>query len=124
MCLVMVALIGLSALAAEPPGAGAPGGTQARDMGQLATPTQVAAFIQRIKRNCYVFGEDRVNSIRRHDALPAHWLDGSDAQLERFSGTARPGEFYVFQLGIYAPGQDLGPVTLRFNDLRTTGPQW
>jgi len=88
----MVALIGLSALAAEPPGEGTPSGAQTRDMEQLATPSQVAAFIQRIKRDFYVFGEDRVNSIRRHDALPAHWLDGSDAQLEKFSVVAGPGE--------------------------------
>ena len=119
----VIALFSAAALAAEPPGADVPSGALARDMEQLATPPQVATFIQRIKRDCYVFGEDRVNSIRRHDALPAHWLDGTDAQLERFSGAARPGEFFVFQLGIYAPGQDLGPVTLRFNDLRTTGPQ-
>ena len=78
----MVVLIGLSALAAEPPGAVTPGGTQKRDIQQLAMRSQVAALMQRIKRDCG-----------------------------------------VFQLGIEAPGEDLGPVTLSFNDLRTTGSQ-
>lgn len=122
-CLALVALIGLSALAAEPTGADVPSGALARDMEQLATPPQVEAFTGRVKRDSYVFGEDRVNSIRRHDALPAHWLDGSDARFENFTGTAQPGEFYVFQLAVYAANKDLGPVALRFNDLRTTGPQ-
>ena len=86
----VIALFGAAALVSAAD-AQYPSGTQARDMEQLATPSQVAAFIQRIKRDCYVFGEDRVNSIRRHDALPAHWLDGSDAQLERFSAAPTTG---------------------------------
>lgn len=121
--LAVSALLSASAMAGEPSGAGlgVPGRVTARDMEQLATPAQVEAYTQRVKRGCYVFGEDRVNSIRRHDALPAHWLDDANARLEQFTGSAQPGEFYVFQLAIYAPGQDLGPLALKFNDLKAPG---
>ena len=117
----LAVLLSVSPLAAEPPVAGAPGGAALKDMEQLATPAQVEAFTRRVPRDCYVFGEDRVNSIRRHDALPAHWLDASDASLEKFAGAAQPGEFYVFQLGVYAAGSDLGPVTLSFGELKSAG---
>ena len=90
-------------------------------MEKLATPAQVEAFVRRVPRDCYVFGEDRVNSIRRHDAPPAHWLDGSDSLLEKFAGTAQPGEFYVFQLGVYAPGGDVGPITLGICEFKSAG---
>jgi len=118
---VLAVLLSVPPLAAEPPVAGAPGGAPVKDMEQPATPEQVETFIRRVPRDCYVFGEDRVNSIRRHDALPAHWLDGADGSLEKFTGTAQPGEFYVFQLGVYAGGSDLGPVTLRFGDFTSAG---
>jgi len=114
----LAVLLGGSAVAAEPPGAGIAGGAAPHDMEQVATPEQVAAFTQQVKRACYVFGEDRVNSIRRHDALPVHWLDAANARLEQFAGSAQPGEFYVFQLAVYAPEQNLGPVALRCSDLK------
>lgn len=94
---------------------------QVRDMERLATPAQVEQFVKRANRGFYVFGEDRVNSVRRRDALPAHWLESPDAQLDKFSGTVQPGEFYVFQLVLYAPAIDLGPVSLQFSDLKATG---
>jgi hypothetical protein len=120
-CWIFVMVLGGSSMAVEPPGAGVVGGLVAQDMEQLATPEQVAAFTERVKRGCYVFGEDRVNSIRRHDALPAHWLDDRNARLEQFSGVAQPGEFYVFQLAVYAPDQELGPLALRCTALKAGG---
>jgi hypothetical protein len=83
----------------------------------LASPEQVQAFVAAHPRDYWVFGEDRSRSIRRRDALPAHWVNAGDGMLERFQGRARPGEFYVFQLGLYSMQQDVGPVRLRFEDL-------
>ncbi len=118
---ILAALTYSTAVAADLIGAGTPAAAPQHDMEQLATPPQVGAFTQRVKRECYVFGEDRVNSIRRHDALPAHWLDESDSHFEKFSGRAQPGEFYVFQLAAYAPSEDLGALSLRFSDLKNAG---
>jgi hypothetical protein len=126
----LVALAGAAAIIAAPAAYAMPeepvltGSTMnhAPDMEKLAVATQVDEFTSRIRRDYYVFGENRVNPVRRREALPAHWLERSDAQLEKFSGSAQPGEFYVFQLAVYSPQADLGPVSMQFGDLVTTGP--
>jgi len=63
-----------------------------------------------------VFTEGREFPIRRGQGL----LAGSLAQkkaAEQVSGhTARPGEFFVFQLGVYAL-KDTGPLSVTFTDL-------
>ncbi|MCX6873681.1 MAG: hypothetical protein NTW21_07715 [Verrucomicrobia bacterium] len=89
----LAVLLSVSPLATEPPVAGVPGGAPVQDMEQLATPAQVEAFTRRGPRDCYVFGEDRVNSIRRHDALPAPWLEGSDVLLGKFTAPRNRASF-------------------------------
>jgi len=83
----------------------------------LASPEQTRAFVAAHPRDYWVFGEDRSQSIRRREALPAHWVEAGDGMLERFKGRAQPGEFYVFQLGLYSAREDVGPVRVRFEDL-------
>lgn len=66
-----------------------------------------------------VFSESRERPIRAWQGLAANWpAQGSNA-IGAFSGEARPGEFFVFQLGIYAL-RDAGPLAVTFSDL--TGP--
>ena len=121
ICTMLIFSVGIvflfctAALSATP----APAGGTCTD-GPFATAPQVEAFTHRVHRDFYVFAEDRVNSVSRRDALPAHWVDGSDAQLEKFAGTAQPGEFYVFQLAMYTLDRDIGPVSLQFSELKTT----
>jgi hypothetical protein len=86
-------------------------------MEALADPAAVQDYLAARPRAAYVFTEDRARPIRRSDALPRHWLAAGDGQLERFHGSAQPGEFYVFQLGVYAPATALGPLALRFAPL-------
>ncbi|MHC4676321.1 MAG: glycoside hydrolase domain-containing protein, partial [Planctomycetota bacterium] len=93
------------------------GYSQGAVMEVLASPEQVQAFVAAHPRDYWVFGEDRSRSIRRRDALPTHWVNAGDGMLERFQGRAQPGEFYVFQLGLYSAQQDVSPVRLRFEDL-------
>jgi len=47
-----------------------------------------------------IFPEDRTHPIRMRDALPFRWVARGTSQA--FHGTAQPGEYYVFQLGVYA----------------------
>lgn len=54
-----------------------------------------------------LFGEDRRHGIGRASYLPARWARGGVA--EGFEGTADRGEFYVFQVGLYAV-RDLADV--------------
>jgi hypothetical protein len=62
-----------------------------------------------------VFPEDRDDPIRMRNDLPYRWIKTGPGNT--VSGTADRGEYYAFQLGIYAI-QPLTDVKLRFSDLR------
>lgn len=72
---------------------------------------------QRAGAVALVCTEDREHPIRSVSGVPSRWLPQLQATNASFTGQARPGEFYVFQVGVF-PLQDTGPLTLRFSDLR------
>ena len=55
-----------------------------------------------------------MHSIRRTNGLPRRWLNDLAGHTKTFLGTAQPGEFYVFQIGLWAAkaatGADHGKV--------------
>ncbi len=61
-----------------------------------------------------VFPEDREHPIRMRDDLPYRWIVRGPQPA--FTGTADRGEYYAFQLGIYAL-QPLSDVRLQFSAL-------
>lgn len=63
-----------------------------------------------------VFPEDRRHPIRMTTALPVRWIRHGPRQS--FEGAAERGEFYAFQLGLFALGQALDDVQVGFADLR------
>lgn len=70
-----------------------------------------------------LFPEDRRNPIRMTDALPAHWVKAGPQTT--FEGTAQRGEFYVFQIGVFAARRAIAELDLAFEDLAPeseTGP--
>ncbi|HEY5087948.1 MAG TPA: glycoside hydrolase domain-containing protein, partial [Gemmatimonadaceae bacterium] len=85
----------------------------------IATRSETQALLARNPKSTYlVFPEDRSNSIRMATDLPQRWIEtGADAA---FHGNADRGEFYVFQLGVFAARQSLADVRSVFSDL--TGP--
>jgi hypothetical protein len=66
----------------------------------------------------FVFTEDRANAVRWSHGVPAHWLRNARKHLGRFSGTAAPGEFYVFQVAVFSPVRDTGPLDIKFSPLK------
>lgn len=64
-----------------------------------------------------VFAEDRHFPIRMPDELPLRWIKAGPST--RFHGAADRGEYYAFQLGLFAARQPLNAVGLDFSDLRT-----
>ena len=63
-----------------------------------------------------LFPEDRMRPIRMTDHLPVSWIKaGLKAE---FGGTAAPGEFYAFQVGVYAVA-DITDLAVRFDDLHS-----
>lgn len=80
----------------------------------------LAGVLQRHQREvAIVFTEGREFPIRHVHGLPTRWLPQTELPRAAFAGEARPGEFYVFQLGVYAL-RETGPLAVRFSDLTGT----
>ena len=78
---------------------------------QLLERSRAAPFL--------LFAEDRRFPIRMTDALPSRWVAAGPNRS--FRGEAARGEFYAFQVGLYAAGRDLHDVGVRFAALRAPG---
>ncbi|MDI6697729.1 MAG: DUF6067 family protein [Candidatus Saccharicenans sp.] len=65
-----------------------------------------------------IFPEDRRFPARMSDFLPQLWVKKGPADF--FEGQADRGEYFVFQLGIYAHSQKLEKIRLKFSDLKKT----
>jgi hypothetical protein len=63
-----------------------------------------------------LFPEDRTFPIRMSDDLPTRWLRSGPG--DRFQGTARPDEFYTFQVGVWAARQTVNDLQVTWGDLR------
>jgi hypothetical protein len=66
-----------------------------------------------------LFPEDRLFSIRMTDDLPQRWIASGPAR--EFRGEAARGEFYAFQIGIYACRADIPGLAVEFGDLKSAG---
>jgi hypothetical protein len=88
-------------------------------MERIATAAESAALrAQHQGRAFLAFPEDRSRGIRMMDDLPARWIAaGADGPV---TGEAERGEFYAFQVGVWAL-QALDSLDLAFSSLR--GPR-
>ncbi len=76
-------------------------------------------LMRRFTQSSYiVFAADRSMPIRRDDILPKPWADWRPGAV--FRGKAQKGEWYPFQLAIYAK-QAAEHVSLEFSDLKGPG---
>jgi hypothetical protein len=81
-----------------------------------ATVKETATLISKSNRSDYlVFPEDRLNPIKMSDQLPYRWIQKGTQSL--FTGEAAKGEYYTYQLGVYAL-EHLKNVTVEFSDLK------
>jgi hypothetical protein len=62
-----------------------------------------------------LFPEDRRRPIRMTDELPKRWIDAGPG--DTFRGEACRGEFYAWQVGVYANGQPLESLAVDPGDL-------
>jgi hypothetical protein len=65
-----------------------------------------------------LFPEERQFPIRMTDDLPLRWI--LEGPREEFQGEARRGEFYVFQIGVYAFGAAVQKLSIGYSDLKST----
>lgn len=78
---------------------------------RLAAGRPDAAFL--------LFPEDRRFPIRMTDDLPARWVESGPR--DTFEAEALRGEFFVFQVGVFAVGQNLRDLSVEFKDLMPQG---
>lgn len=75
----------------------------------IATRDEVQQFVAAHPRPFYLFPEYRGRSIRMSDHLPRHWVT-FDSAANGLADSVRQGEYYTFQLGVYAPDKPLRNV--------------
>lgn len=85
----------------------------------VATKAETDALLQKNKTKPFlVFPEVREFPVRMKNKLPYRWIKAGPSQA--FAGDAARGEFYSFQLALYAIRQ-LENVTISFSDLKSPG---
>ena len=82
-----------------------------REVSQLQAAHADAPFL--------LFPEDRRYPIRMNDELPVRWVQRGANQ--EFTGKAQRGEFYTWQIGVYASRQALEDVQVELHDLTFLG---
>jgi hypothetical protein len=98
---------------------------QARSEFDRLDPMEIIATAEEAKellgkypgRSCLLFPEDRKYPIRMTDDLPLRWIRKGPS--DEFQGEALRGEFYVFQIGVYAAGQSIEGLDIDFSGLRS-----
>ena len=87
-----------------------------------ATEEEVQRFCSQFADPVLIFAEDREHPIKMYEQLPLRWIRrGPQAS---FSGVALRGEFFVFQIGVFAAphsGVASEAVSIRFGDLASPG---
>jgi hypothetical protein len=83
----------------------------------IATAEETRSLLDQHPGAAYLlFPEDRTRSIRMADDLPERWIArGANGPV---TGEARPGEFFVFQIGVWAARRPLDSVRVAFSPLR------
>jgi hypothetical protein len=88
----------------------------------IATQTELNNLISQNAGKTYlVFPEDRLNIIKMRRDLPQSWITSGVRSV--FTGEAKRGENYSYQLGIYPTARDLTGVKITFSDLKSKAGQ-
>ena len=82
----------------------------------IATASEKAELLSRHPSESYViFTEDRKFPIRMTTDIPYKWV--ADDRHDTFDGQADKGEYYVFQIGLWAARNEVEGVKVGFTDL-------
>jgi hypothetical protein len=87
----------------------------------IATQAEVDSFMAHQQKEIYLFPEYRDYPIVMSNFLPYRWVSQELSNL--LQDEARRGEYYTFQIGLYAPTQDLTSITVAAGDLLAKGNQ-
>lgn len=82
----------------------------------IATSEETAKIIETYKSEPFlIFPEDREHPVRIFDYLPLRWIEAGPQT--KFEATVARGEYFVFQLGLFAHRQNLEKIKVVFSDL-------
>ena len=85
----------------------------------IATASETTRFLSTGRRDFYLFPEDRALPIRMQQFLPVHWVRRGHQDF--FRGEAKQGEYFTFQIGVYADKVPLENVAVSFTDFFGSG---
>jgi len=82
----------------------------------IATAEETRELVAKSPDQPYLlFPEDRKRPIRMTDDLPYRWIENGPGA--EFSGKASPGEYYVFQIGVYPVAAPIEALELEFSGI-------
>jgi hypothetical protein len=91
-------------------------------MERIATAAEVDALLKAHPGAAYLlFPEDRKLSVRMTDDLPSRWAVEGPSGL--FRGEAARGEYFTFQVGLWAAREPVADLEVRFSDLVQAVPR-
>lgn len=89
------------------------------EMRHAATPGQLKKMLsEKPVSGFFCFTEDRMHDIRMKDAIPVRWVNRDAVSRNNFSGKTQPGEYYTWQIGVYAPFNTVNGLEVEFFDLK------
>jgi hypothetical protein len=93
------------------------------EMELIADDTELSAFVaSQSERPFLAVAESRVHPIRMTDRIPYRWTQRESA--DRLTEDVRRGEYFAFQIGVFAPDHDLGRVSVIFEDIVSTASEY
>ena len=83
-------------------------------------PTEIAKkdYGKSINSPFHIFAETRDSPIQWNDSLKVSWLQ-NDVTVKNFSLQARPDEYFVYQVGVWASHGALDNLDMVFSDLKS-----
>lgn len=85
-------------------------------MEMIATTEEIQEMLSKYDDCSYLlFPDSREYPVWMLNDLSYRWIKNKPSS--NFSGEAKRGEFYAFQIGIYAPNQAVDDITVELNDL-------
>ena len=86
----------------------------------IATAEETRELLSKVPRASYIlFPEDRRYPIRMAEDLPLRWIERGPQ--DSFEGDALGGEFYAFQIGVYAARKAISDIDVGFSDMQGPG---
>ena len=85
-------------------------------MGVIATATETRNVLNaHPDERVLFFPEDRANPVMMPDFIPMKWA--KEGPQGHFKGHCRPGEYYAFQIGVWAARAPIEDASVEFSDL-------